>query len=72
MAVSAATGVVAERWQVAGLDFLELSVRVEAAATVAQAEQARDALEAGVRDAGLQVPTAQETKTRTVLERLTR
>jgi hypothetical protein len=64
--------VVAERWQVGDLDFLELSIRVEATAAVRDAERAKDALEAGVRDAGLRVPTEQETKTRTVLEFLTR
>lgn len=70
--VGGADDVVAERWQVAALDFLELSIRVEAAATVREAERAKRALEAGVRDAGLQVPAGQETKTRTVLEFLTR
>jgi hypothetical protein len=64
--------VVAERWVVGTLDFLELSIRVEATGSAGDAEQAKRALEAGVQARGLTVPVEQETKTRTVLEFLAR
>jgi hypothetical protein len=56
--------VVAERWIVGDLDFLELSVR---AAGEDEAPSAQRALETGVADLGIAVPPEQETKTRRVL-----
>jgi hypothetical protein len=58
------TRVVAERWVVGDLDFLELSVR---AIGDHEAESAQRALERGVADLGIAVPPEQETKTRRVL-----
>jgi hypothetical protein len=58
------TRVVAERWIVGDLDFLELSIR---AADVREAASAQPALERGVADLGIAVPPEQETKTRRVL-----
>ncbi len=58
------TRVVAERWVVGDLDFLELSIR---AADDNEAESAQPQLEAGVAALGITVPTEQETKTRRVL-----
>jgi hypothetical protein len=60
---------VAERWVVGDLDFLELSAR---AGSPAEAESVQPALEAGVRALGLAIPAEQETKTRRVLEHLVR
>jgi hypothetical protein len=58
------TRVVAERWVVGDLDFLELSVR---ATGDDEAESAQRALERGVANLGIAVPPEQETKTRRVL-----
>lgn len=59
--------VVAERWTVGELDFLELSVRVDAGG---DARAAQTGFEAAVRAAGLHFPEEQETKTRRVLQYL--
>lgn len=56
----------AERWTVAGLDFLELSAKVPPE----DAEQAARALDAALTGLGLPPPREQETKTRRVLEQL--
>jgi hypothetical protein len=60
--------VVAERWRVGQLDFLELSIRVGGDA--ADPATAQVDFEAAVRGAGLDFPVEQETKTRRVLEHL--
>jgi ribosomal protein S7 len=62
----AALDVRAERWTVAGLDFLELSIK----ASLAEAEQAARALNTALTRLGLTVNKDQETKTRRVLEHL--
>jgi hypothetical protein len=59
--------VVAERWVVGQLDFLELSIKVD---TVGEAEVAQPALEQRIRALGLQVDPDQDTKTRRVLDYL--
>lgn len=56
----------AERWQVDGLDFLELSV----VSTVDQAATCQDALMAFVTDLSLPVDNSQESKTKRVLDHL--
>ncbi|MGD9961325.1 hypothetical protein [Nocardioides sp.] len=56
----------AERWTVAGLDFLELSLKTDETT----APQARHALEAALDAIGLMPDATQETKTRRVLEAL--
>lgn len=61
------TEVVAERWTVGELDFLELSVRVDAGG---DARAAHTDFEAAVRATGLHFPEEQETKTRRVLQHL--
>jgi hypothetical protein len=58
--------VAAERWAVADMDFLELSLRVPPEAATAMQEDFAAALEA----AGLDGDPMQETKTRLVLQRL--
>jgi hypothetical protein len=58
--------VAAERWVIADLDFLELSLRVPPEAAAATQEDFATAL----RGAGLDSDPAQETKTRLVLQRL--
>jgi hypothetical protein len=58
--------VAAERWVVADLDFLELSLRVPPEAAAATQENFATAL----RGAGLDSDPAPETKTRLVLQRL--
>ncbi|HEY7272868.1 MAG TPA: hypothetical protein VH502_09050 [Actinoplanes sp.] len=58
--------VAAERWAVADLDFLELSLRVPPEAAAA----AQEGFGTALRVAGLDSDTAQETKTRLVLQRL--
>lgn len=62
----AALMVRAERWTVAGLDFLELSMKV----SLENAEQAAMALNAALTGLGLPPTRDQETKTRRVLEHL--
>jgi hypothetical protein len=60
--------VVAERWTVKDLDFLELSIREDEGAAQAAATQA--GFEAALREREVPIPDELETKTRTVLERL--
>ena len=57
----------AERWRVAGLEFLELSLKVS---DREEAGAAQRALEAALTDLGLPPDRSQDTKTRKVLERL--
>ena len=57
----------AERWTVAGLDFLELSIRVEAGI---DSEPVQQAFEQAVRSLGLAFQEIQQPKTQVVLEAL--
>ena len=58
----------AERWRVADLDFLEVSIKVDAEDAVRARGELRDALEA----LGVPLDTSQETKTRSALTALLR
>jgi hypothetical protein len=60
-------GVVAERWTIDALDFLELSIRKD---TVEEAQQAQAELERGIRALGLERDDEHESKTERVLVHL--
>ena len=68
LSIGSVEDIAAERWTVAGLDFLELSIRVESGASTATAKQR--ALVDEIQARGLKLDDSDETKTARVMKRL--